>query len=65
MSFAFSHVTLHARTEFEDWPEPERRRHLLRVWLNTPGARPLVPEVEHEISGLLPDGVTAKVPLEA
>lgn len=65
MSFAMSHVTVHARTEFEDWPEPERRRHLLRVWLNTPGNRPLVEEVAREISGLLPEGVEAKVPLEA
>lgn len=26
-------VILHARTEFEDHPEPERKRHLLRLWL--------------------------------
>lgn len=65
MSFAFSHVTLHARDEFDDWPEPGRRRHLLRLWLNTPDARPLVPEVEREISGLLPEGITPTVPLEA
>jgi TfdA family taurine catabolism dioxygenase TauD len=24
---------LHSRTEFEDFPEPERKRHLLRLWL--------------------------------
>jgi hypothetical protein len=29
-----NHVTLHARTAYEDWPEPERRRHLLRLWLS-------------------------------
>ena len=28
-------VTLHARTEFEDHPEPERKRHLLRLWLTS------------------------------
>jgi hypothetical protein len=28
-----NYTVLHARTEFEDWPEPERRRHLLRLWL--------------------------------
>jgi hypothetical protein len=27
-------VTLHARGEYEDWDEPERRRHLLRLWLS-------------------------------
>jgi len=26
-------VVLHGRTEYEDWPEPESRRHLLRLWL--------------------------------
>lgn len=25
---------LHGRAAFTDWPEPERRRHLLRLWIN-------------------------------
>jgi hypothetical protein len=29
-----NHFILHARTAYEDWPEPERRRHLLRLWLS-------------------------------
>jgi len=29
-----NHTILHARTEYEDWPESERRRHLLRLWLS-------------------------------
>jgi hypothetical protein len=33
MQFLKNAVILHARTEYEDWPEPERRRHLLRLWL--------------------------------
>ena len=28
-----NHVVLHARTAYEDWPEPARKRHLLRLWL--------------------------------
>ncbi len=36
-----NHTLLHDRTGFEDWPEPERKRHLLRLWLAPPGARPL------------------------
>ena len=28
-----NHSILHSRTAYEDWPEPERRRHLLRLWL--------------------------------
>ena len=30
-------VILHARTEYEDFPEPERKRHLLRLWLTAHG----------------------------
>lgn len=29
-----NHFALHARTAYEDHPEPERRRHLLRLWLS-------------------------------
>ena len=36
-------VTLHRRTEFEDHPEPERKRHILRIWLSVPNSRPLDP----------------------
>ena len=39
-----NHTMLHDRTGFEDWPEPERRRHLLRLWLAAERARPL-PEI--------------------
>lgn len=36
-----NHTVLHARTAFDDWPEPERRRHLLRLWLSVPETPPL------------------------
>jgi len=36
-----NHVTYHARTEYRDHPEPERKRHLLRLWLSVPNSRPL------------------------
>ena len=29
----------HRRTAFEDWPEPDRRRHLLRLWVRREGGR--------------------------
>ena len=38
-----NHTLLHDRTGFEDWPEPERERHLLRLWLAPKEARPLPP----------------------
>ena len=36
-----NHSILHARDEFEDFDEPERKRRLLRVWLNFLDGRPL------------------------
>jgi hypothetical protein len=33
IQFLKNAVILHARTDYEDWPEPERKRHLLRLWL--------------------------------
>lgn len=38
-----NHTLLHDRTAFVDAPEPERKRHLLRLWLAPPQARPLPP----------------------
>src|SRR3546814_13511234 len=40
---ANNYVTLHGRQGYDDWPEPERRRHLLRLWLTIPNGRPLPP----------------------
>jgi hypothetical protein len=33
-----NHTILHARTAYEDWPEAERKRHLLRLWLTAGGS---------------------------
>ncbi|MCB1815101.1 MAG: TauD/TfdA family dioxygenase [Candidatus Competibacteraceae bacterium] len=41
MQFVYNHSLLHDRTGFTDWDEPDRRRHLLRLWLAIPGDRPL------------------------
>jgi len=43
IQFLHNHTILHARSEYEDWPEPERKRHLLRLWLAPPNARALPP----------------------
>ncbi|MDP3379891.1 MAG: TauD/TfdA family dioxygenase [Brevundimonas sp.] len=32
IQIASNHAVLHARTTFEEWPEPERKRHMLRIW---------------------------------
>ncbi len=41
-----NHAILHSREDFEDWPEPERKRNLLRMWINLDDdiARPLAAE---------------------
>ncbi len=39
-----SYVTLHDRTAYDDHDEPERKRHMLRLWLDVPNRRPLAPD---------------------
>lgn len=34
-----NYAVLHARTKFTEFPEAERRRHLVRLWLDAPGFR--------------------------
>lgn len=41
MQFLNNHVIMHSRQAFEDDPDPQRRRHLLRIWLLNKGCRPL------------------------
>jgi hypothetical protein len=50
-------VMLHTRREYEDWPEPSRKRHLLRLWLSDPNSRPIPKEQREGRSGR---GVTLK-----
>ncbi len=68
-----NHQILHSRADFENWPEPERHRHLLRLWLAPLEARPL-PQVYSsryggvapgERGGIMLEGTKIKVPLEA
>ncbi|MEK6244380.1 MAG: TauD/TfdA family dioxygenase [Pseudomonadota bacterium] len=73
MQFLHNHQILHSRNDFENWPEPERHRHLLRLWISPPGARPL-PEVfaprygsvtPGARGGIVVRGTRLKVPFEA
>lgn len=45
MQLLNNHVTLHARTEFVDYEDMDKKRHLLRMWLATPNSRDLSPEL--------------------
>lgn len=54
MQFLHNHQVLHCRTDFEDWPEPERKRHLLRLWLAPAKARALPPSFAARYGSLEP-----------
>jgi hypothetical protein len=49
-----NHTILHDRTAFDDWPEVERKRHLLRLWLAPTNARPLPPVFEERFGSVVP-----------
>jgi hypothetical protein len=44
VQWLLNYAALHSRTSYIDYPEPERRRHLLRLWLKRDVGRPLVPK---------------------
>jgi hypothetical protein len=68
-----NHTLLHDRTAFEDWPEPERKRHLLRLWLAPERARPLPPVFAERYGSVVPGqrggvtvpGMRTTIPWEA
>ena len=41
MQWVYNHSQLHDRAGFLDWPDPTKRRHLMRLWLSMPDDRPL------------------------
>ncbi|GHB34645.1 hypothetical protein GCM10007094_24960 [Pseudovibrio japonicus] len=55
MQFVYNHSQLHDRTGYTDWPDPDKRRHLFRLWLSIPGDRPL-PECFKERYGSIEIG---------
>jgi hypothetical protein len=64
MQFVHNHTLLHDRTAFEDWQEPTRKRHLLRLWLSSPQARPL-PAVWAQRYGSIEPGIRGGVMVPA
>ncbi|MDP6390168.1 MAG: TauD/TfdA family dioxygenase [Alphaproteobacteria bacterium] len=68
-----NHQILHDRTTYEDWPEPERRRYLLRLWLSPPDGLELPAAFAGRYGstdvgdrgGVIVPRIELKVPLEA
>ena len=74
IQFLHNHTVLHARTPFEDHPETDRKRHLLRLWLSVGSGRPLPPiyadrwgniAVGSVRGGITVPGIRLNAPLEA
>ncbi len=71
MQFVYNHTNLHDRTGFRDWPDRDRRRHLLRLWLALPDDRPLPPVFAERYGsikignrgGIMTKGTRLNVPL--
>jgi alpha-ketoglutarate-dependent taurine dioxygenase len=48
-----NYTVMHARTSFKNYPEPERKRHLVRLWMDSPGFRDVPAEyIFHEVNGV-------------
>ena len=74
MGFVHNHQCVHARTDYEDYPEFERRRHLVRLWLSTNHGWALPPifaerygPIERGVrrGGIVVPGMQLTCPLEA
>jgi hypothetical protein len=57
IQFLNNFVMLHTRRGYEDWPQPERKRHLLRLWLYDPAGR-IIPKEQR--AGRFGSGVHVK-----
>jgi hypothetical protein len=74
MQFVSNHWIMHSRTAYEDFPEPEKRRHLFRLWLACTDG-PALPEVYTRVwhgatssgrpAGIRVPGVPLSAPLDA
>ncbi|UUZ76026.1 TauD/TfdA family dioxygenase [Polaromonas sp. P1(28)-13] len=68
-----NYSVFHSRTSYEDWPEIERRRHLMRLWLacsDGPAVPPFLNERHGQTASGRPDGIRVPgvrlvAPLEA
>lgn len=60
VQFLNNYVIMHSRTEYVDWPEPERRRELMRIWLVFRDELHLPPVFEE--SGFVPRSVAFGAP---
>ncbi len=67
-----NHYVLHSRSAYEEWPEPDRRRHLLRLWLACADGPEIPPFMLADgrtsagrPNGILIPGMPLRAPLDA
>ena len=71
IQFIYNHAFLHDRTDFVDWEEPTKARHLLRLWLSMPNDRELPDSFKQRYGslevgnrgGIITQGTKLQVPL--
>lgn len=63
MQFINNHAILHAREEFEDYDDPELKRHLLRMWIALPEdrRRELAPSLAERYSYVEKGGIPKRI----
>jgi hypothetical protein len=65
VQFLNNYVTMHTRRAYEDWPDPARKRHLLRLWLSDPESQPKGLQEESFRRGIVPaPGTALHAPLD-
>ena len=64
IQFLHNHVMMHTSTAFKDHKEPDRKRHLKRLWLTDPEGRPTPPGFRENISGIEVEGTVYTAPLD-
>lgn len=65
IQFLNNGVSLHTRTDYEDWPEPERKRHLWRLWLDAPHMRARTAYQQRYLGGVKLRGTKERITLTA
>jgi hypothetical protein len=59
-----NHVFLLSRSAYEDWPERDLKRHLLRLWLRDRSGRPPPDSVRKNFVGFSVEGLMHYVPVD-
>ena len=63
--FLHNHVVMHSRTEFEDFDQLNRKRHLYRLWFATSGGRPIPDAILDRYGCLAPGELPSGIVVES